>query len=224
MRSLRIAGRIVGAVFVRELRLGALHPGESLWPLAFFLMVATLFAMGTVPALPRAATPGVVWVAALLATMMSLPRLYADDAAEGTLDRLLLSPAPPEGWVLAKVAAHCVWTGGPLVLATPVAALFFGWEPRTTALCALSLLLGVPTLSLVGSVGAALALGARNGGVLVALLVLPLYVPVLVFGAGLVGADAAAVRGHLSLLAALLAFSAFFAPVASAAALRIAME
>ena len=202
--------------------------GEVLTPLAFFAVVACLFALGVgpQPALLRQMAPGVLWVSALLSVMLTLPRLFASDYADGSLETLLLSSTPLGLLVLAKVMAHCVLSGLPLVLMTPVLGLQFGLDSRAVGLLMLSLLLGMPTLSLMGSIGAALTLGVRGAGVLLSLITLPLTLPVLIFGAGMIEADAAklGIQGHVSLLAALMVLSLFFTPLATSAALRIALE
>ncbi len=216
------------AVVQREMRLGRHHMGEVLTPLAFFAVVACLFALGVgpQPALLRQMAPGVLWVSALLSVMLTLPRLFASDYADGSLETLLLSSTPLGLLVLAKVMAHCVLSGLPLVLMTPVLGLQFGLDSRAVGLLMLSLLLGMPTLSLMGSIGAALTLGVRGAGVLLSLITLPLTLPVLIFGAGMIEADAAklGIQGHVSLLAALMVLSLFFTPLATSAALRIALE
>jgi heme exporter protein B len=170
--------------------------------------------------------PGVLWVAALLAAMLSLPRVFASDYEDGTLDQLLLVPQPLLTLVLAKVLAHWVLSGVPLALLGPLLGLQFGLDGEAVAVLGMALLLGTPCLSLIGAVGAALTLGLRGGGVLVALLVLPLYIPVLIFGAGAVHAALAgtAAAPHLSLLGACLLIALVVAPWATGAALRIAAD
>ena len=216
------------AVVRRELAMGMRQKGEVLTPLVFFVIVASLFPLGVGPesALLLRMAPGVLWVGALLAAMLSLPRMFAADHADGTLEQLALSPMPLPLLATAKVFAHFVLTGVPLVVVSPVLGLQFGLDAHALGVLMLSLLLGTPTLSLVGGVGAALTLGVRGAGVLLSLLVLPLFIPVLIFGAGAVEADAAGlgIAAHLSLLGALMLVSAVFAPLAIAAALRISME
>jgi len=216
------------AVVRREVALSLRQKGEVLTPLMFFMVVASLFPLGVGAdshLLLRMA-PGVLWVSALLAAMLSLQRMFATDYADGSLEQMALSPTPLGLLVLAKALAHFVTAGLPLVLIAPVLGLQFGLDARALGLLVLTLLLGAPTLSLVGSIGAALTLGVRGAGVLLSLLILPLYIPVLIFGAGAVEADAAGlgITGHLSLLAALLVLAVFFAPMATAAAVRIALE
>lgn len=216
------------AVFGRDLRIALRRRSDTLAALVFFVLVVSLFPLGVgpEPALLRAMAPGVVWVAALLACTLPLSRLFADDHADGTLEQLLLSPHPLALLVLGKVAAH--WVAGvlPLVLVSPLLALQFGLPASAIGVLLVSLLLGSPVLILVGSVGAALTLGLRGGGLLMSLLVLPLLVPVLIFGAGAVEAHLAGigVAGHLSLLGALLLLSLLAAPTVTGAALRIALE
>jgi heme exporter protein B len=174
----------------------------------------------------RTMGPGVVWVAALLASMLGLSRLFASDYADGTLEQIALAPQPLGLLVLAKIAAHWLATGLPLVIVAPVLGLQFGLDTEALGVLIASLLLGTPTLSLVGAIGAALTLGLRGGGALLSLLVLPLCVPVLIFGAGAVEASAAGLGAgaHLSLLGALLLAALVFAPWAAAVALRISIE
>jgi len=212
----------------RDLLLAMRRKSEALAPVLFFVVVASLFPLGIgpEPELLRRIGPGVLWVGALLATLLGLGRLFAADHDDGTLEQMALSPEPFAVLVLAKVAAHWLVAGLPLVAAAPVLALQYGLPADTIAVLVASLVLGTPVLSLVGAIGAALTLGVRGGGLLVALLVLPLYVPALVFGAGAVDANLAGTgaEAQLSLLGACLAMSAFFAPWATTAALRIALE
>lgn len=216
------------AVVRREVSLSMKQKGEVLTPLFFFVIVTSLFPLGVGPesALLLRMAPGVLWVSALLAAMLSLQRLFAVDYADGSLEQMALSPAPLGLLVVAKALSHFLLSGLPLVLMAPVLGLQFGLDGRALGILMLSLLLGTPTLSLIGSIGAALTLGVRGAGVLLSLLILPLYIPVLIFGAGAVEADAAGMGagGHLSLLAALLVLSAFFAPLATTTALRISLE
>ncbi len=217
-----------GAVVRREVSLAMKQKSDVLTPLFFFVVVASLFPLGIGPeaALLLRMAPGVLWVSALLAAMLSLQRLFATDYADGSLEQMVLSPTPLGLLVAAKALSHFLLSGLPLVLMAPVLGIQYGMDERALGVLMLSLLLGTPTLSLVGSIGAALTLGVRGAGVLVSLLILPLYIPVLIFGAGAVEADAAGLGagGHLSILAALLALSAFFAPLATTAALRISLE
>lgn len=222
------SGEVMRAVLRRELGLAIRQKGEVLTPIVFFVVVASLFPLGVGPEsnLLLRMAPGVLWVSALLATMLSLPRMFATDYLDGSLEQLILSPTALALLVSAKSLAHFLMSGLPLVLVAPVLGLQFGLDGDSLETLMLSLLLGTPTLSLIGSIGAALTLGVRGAGVLLSLLILPLYIPVLIFGAGAVEAQAAGfgVQGHFSLLAALLVLSAFFAPLATAAALKISLE
>ena len=212
----------------RDLRLAGRRPSEVMTSLAFFIVVASLFAIGIgpEPQLLQRIAPGVIWVAALLATLLGLPRLFAADHADGTLEQMALSPQPLVLLVAGKVMAHWLLCGLPLVLLAPLLGLQFNLGGGTLQVLVLALLLGTPVLSLVGAVGAALTLGVRGGGALLALLLLPLSVPTLVFGTGAVESYAAGldVTPNLSLLAALLIMSLLLAPWAATAALRIALE
>lgn len=196
--------------------------------LFFFIIVVSLFPLGVSPELEvlRNIAPGVVWVAALLASMLSLSRLFAEDHRDGTLEQIMLSSQPLSLLVLSKVLAHWLISGLPLVMISPLMAMQFDLSGEARNVLVFALLLGTPVLSLLGAVGAALTLGVRGGGLLVSVLVLPLYVPVLIFGAGAVeatvsglGADA-----HLSLLGAFLLLSMILTPWATAVALRIMVD
>ncbi len=202
----------------RDLLLAARRRSEVLTALFFFVVVVSLFPLGI--------GPGVLWVAALLATLLGLPRLFSADHADGTLEQMALSPQPFALLMAGKVAAHWLLCGVPLVLLAPILGLQFGLDAGALGILVISLLLGTPLLSLIGAIGAALTLGVRGGGVLLSLLVLPLFIPALVFGAGAVEAHSAGlgVRGHLSVLGAMLAIAVFFAPWATTVALRIAIE
>jgi heme exporter protein B len=196
--------------------------------LLFFVIVASLFPLGVgpEPGLLRTIAPGIIWVAALLASLLALGRMFAPDHADGTLEQMLLAAAPLGLIVVGKVIAHWLVSGLPLVLLAPVLAVQFDLDAESLLVMIASLLLGTPSLTLIGAVGAALTLGVRGASVLMALLVLPLYVPVLILGTTAVDAAASGVgaQAHLLLLAAFLVFTAAFSPVAVAAALRIAME
>jgi|SRR5687768_6546498 heme exporter protein B len=219
---------IVRCILARDLLLAVRRRSDVATALLFFVIVASLFPLGigAEPNLLRAIAPGVIWVAALLSTMLSLGRLFAADYADGTLEQLALGAAPLGVVVAAKGIAHWLVSGLPLVLIAPLLALQYDLAQSLYGVLALSLLLGTPVLSMIGAIGAALTLGVRGGGVLLALLVLPLYVPVLIMGAGSVEMAAAGLEpdGQLLILGALLAFTAAFAPWASAAALRISLE
>ncbi|HJS38440.1 MAG TPA: heme exporter protein CcmB [Burkholderiales bacterium] len=215
-------------ILARDLRIVLRRPGDAATALLFFVIVASLFPLGVgaEPNLLRAVAPGVIWVAALLASMLSLARLFAADHADGTLEQMLLGAAPLGVVAAAKVLAHWLVSGLPLVAIAPLIALQYDLAPELYGTLALSLLLGTPVLGFIGAIGAALTLGLRGAGVLLALLVLPLYVPVLILGAGSVEMASAGLEagGQLLLLAALLVVSAVFAPWAIAAALRISTE
>ena len=190
------------AIFRRDLRLAWRQGGDSALVLAFFVLAVALFPLGVGPepeVLGRIAA-GILWVAALLAALLSLDRLFQPDYEDGALDQIALSPLPLELAVLAKGAAHWVGTGLPLALISPALALLVDLDPRVIPTLVLSLLIGTPALSLIGGVAAALSLGARRQGVLLSLLVLPLYVPPLVFGAGAVEASAIGTGARADLL------------------------
>ena len=207
----------------------AMRRKSDVWvSLFFFVIVVSLFPLGIgpEPVLLKKIAPGVLMVAALLATLLGLPRMFAADYADGTLEQLTLSPLPFGLLVSGKILAHWLVCGLPLVLMAPVLGLQFGLDSEALLMQMLALLIATPLLSLVGSIGAALTLGVRGGGALLALLILPLYVPTLIFAAGAVEAQMAGMNanGYLSLLAAMLAFAVFFAPWATSAALKIALE
>lgn len=215
------------ALLHRDLRLAAARPADALGPLAFFVVAASLFplAIGPDAALLRALGPGVIWVSALLAMLLSQYRLFEADLADGSLEQSLLAPGGALAVVAAKTLGHWLMTGLPLVLVAPLLGLQYGLPGEVTGVLAAALLLGTPSLSLLGALGAALTLGLR-GHVLLALIVLPLCVPVLIFGSG---AAVAALHGlsaspHLSLLGAVLLVALVTVPWAASAALRLAVE
>lgn len=212
----------------RELMLAARSRAELAVIVVFFLLVVSLFplAVSPEPTLLRAIAPGIAWVAALLASLLGLARLFGADFADGTLEQLVLAPAPLPALIAGKVLAHWLVSGLPLVLLAPLAGLQFGLDEAAIGVLVASLLLGTPVLSWLGAVAAALTLGARGGASLLALLVLPLAVPVLIFGAGSVEAQISGLgaQAHLSLLAAGLIVSWVFGPIASALAVKIALE
>jgi heme exporter protein B len=216
------------AVAGRDLLSALRRRADLLTTLIFFIIVASLFPLGvgTETALLRAMGPGVIWVAALLASMLALTRVFAGDYADGTLEQLALAPQPLAALAMSKVTAHWLASGLPLVIVAPVLGLQYDLDAEGLLILLASLLLGTPTLSLIGAIGASLTLGVRGGGALLSLIVLPLYVPVLIFGAGAVEAGAAGLGAtpHLSLLGALLLVALVFAPWATAVALRIAVE
>ena len=212
----------------RDLLLALRRRSDVATALLFFIIVASLFPLGigAEPNLLRSIAPGVIWVAALLSSMLSLGRLFAGDHADGTLEQLVLSGAPLGVVVAAKTLAHWLVSGLPLVAIAPLIALQYDVASDLYGVLALSLLLGTPVLSIIGAIGAALTLGLRGGGVLLSLLVLPLYVPVLILGAGAVEMASAGLSssGQLLILGAMLIVAAAFAPWATAAALRISLE
>jgi heme exporter protein B len=212
----------------RDLRLACRDYREWLYPLAFFILVILLFPLAVSPE-PKILKPiasGVIWVAALLASLLSLDRLFHADFFDGTLEQLLLSPFPLSILVFAKIIAHWVVTGLPLLVIAPLMGLFLHLSAETILILLAVLALGTPILSFIGAIGMALTLGVRHSGMLLALLVIPLYIPVLIFGASAVTAVQAglAVSGQLAWLAALLLLAICLAPMVIAAALRIGVE
>ena len=216
------------AVLRRDLLLALRRKTEVLTGVFFFVVVASLFPLAIGPEMQilRLVAPGILWVAALLASMLALGRLFEADYRDGTLEQMALSPQALSSLVLAKVLAHWLLSGLPLVLLAPVLGLQFDLATDALGVLTLSLLIGTPILSFLGGIGAALTLGVRGGGVLLSLLVLPLFVPVLVFGAGAVEAQVIGLgaEAHLSILMAMLLPAVFFSPWACAAAVRIALE
>ena len=217
-----------GAIYLRDLRLAQRRRVEALLPVGFFVVAISLFPLGVgpEPQVLRQIAAGIVWVSALLASMLSVSSLYSGDHADGSLEQMLLSGQP--GFVIAsaKAAAHWTVTGVPLVLAAPLIGLLLDMRGPALATLVAALLLGTPVLSLLGGLGAALTLGLRSAGVLLILVILPLTIPALIFGAGAVGAvdSGLSASGHLSLLGALLILTGLTAPLATAFALRIALE
>jgi heme exporter protein B len=212
----------------RDIRLAMRQGSGTYWTLMFFLLTITLFPLGVGPEqaiLGRIAT-GVVWVAALLAAMLSLDRLFQADYEDGSLELLALVPVPMEIIVLAKCTAHWITTGLPLAIASPIMGMMLNMDPAGFLILAGGMLLGTPVLSLIGAIGASLTVGVRRGGVLLSLLVLPLYVPTLIFGVIAVdeGVNGLGAQPHLLLLTAMLLGAIALAPWASAAALRLNME
>ena len=218
----------VAAVLQRDLRLAMRRKSEVLTAVFFFVVVASLFplAIGPEPDVLRKIAPGILWVGALLASLLSLGRLFAADYQDGTLEQMALSPTPMPLLVAAKVLAHWLLSGLPLALLSPVLALQFDLDSATMWVLFSSLLLGTALLSFLGAVGAALTLGVRGGEVLLSLLLLPLYIPALVFGSGAVEAQMVGMGygAQMSILTAMLVVAAFFGPWACALALRIALE
>ncbi len=215
-------------IVARDLRLALRRGSDSTMVVTFFVLTVVLFPFGVGPdtAILARIASGVIWVTALLASMLSLERLFQADFEDGSLDLLVLGSLPLEAVVLAKSLAHWLTTGMLLIVAAPVLALLLNMSAEGFAALVLAMLLGTPSLTLIGAVGAALTVGARRGGALLSLLVLPLYVPVLIFGVGAV--DAAifgmAVRPHFLILGALLTGGLVLAPLAAAAALRQAVQ
>lgn len=216
------------AVYLRDLRLAMRRRVETLMPVAFFVVTASLFPLGVgpEPQILRQLAPGLAWVCALLAAMLSVSQLYASDFADGSLEQMLLTGRSAVVIAAAKSAAHWTLSGLPLIAAAPLLGLLFDMHRDALGTLVASLLLGTPVLSLLGSVGAALTLGLRSAGVLLLLLVLPLTIPALIFGTGAVAAVDAGQSpgGHFSILGALLILTALTAPLATAAALRISLE
>lgn len=216
------------AIYARDLRLALRRRIEIFLPVAFFVVAISLFPLGVgpEPQMLRQMAAGVIWVSALLASMLSVASLYGSDQADGSLEQMLLSGQPGVVIAGAKAAAHWTVTGAPLVLVSPLIGLLLGMQAASLVTLIAALLLGTPILSLLGGLGAALTLGLRSAGVLLILLILPLTIPALVFGAGAVGAVDAGLSagGHFSLLGALLILTLLTAPPATAAALRIALE
>jgi heme exporter protein B len=217
-----------GWAFSRDIALAWRHPGEAMLVLAFFLLVAALFPLGAgaEPAMLQRIGPGVVWVAALLAAFLSLPGLFAGDYADGTLEQMAVSPHPIVGLICGKIAAHWIATGVPLTLLSPLLGLQYGMAADTLLVLMAALAIGTPVLSLLGAACAALTLGARGGGMLLALIALPLFVPVLIFGAGAAEAQATGLSPtpHLSLLGAGLIVASMGVPAATAVAVRLALD
>jgi heme exporter protein B len=216
------------ALMRRDLRLAWRTPGESATVVLFFVLACVLFPLGVGPEpniLARIAS-GVIWVMALLASLLSFERLFQLDAEDGSLDLIALSPAPLQFLVLGKCLAHWLVTGLPLVIVSPLLGLFLNLPAEGYPVLALALLIGTPILSLIGAIGAALTLGAPRGGVLLPLLILPLTIPVLIFGVAAVEAAVAGLtpRPHLFLLGAGLALSLVLATFAAPAAIRQALE
>jgi len=216
------------ALLRRDLMLAFRHRGELANPLIFFLMIVTLYPLGVSPDvnLLRQIAPGVIWIAALLAALFSLENLFRTDFDDGSLEQLLLSPQPLPVLVIAKVLAHWLVSGLPMVLLAPLLGLLLSMPATAVKVLVASLAIGTPLLSLIGAVGVALTVGLRRGGLLLTLLILPLYIPVLIFATSAVSAAAAGlpVAGQLYLLAALLALGVTLAPFAVAAALRISLS
>lgn len=213
----------------RDLLLALRRRSEIFTVLFFFLIVISLFPLGvgSEDKTLKQIAPGVVWIAALLASTLALDRLFSSDHLDGTLEQLTLVPQSLPVMVFAKMVAHWLLTGLPLVLIAPLVGLFYHLPPYSIAVMMLVLLLGTPVLSMIGAIAAALTLGLRGGGVLVSLLVLPLYIPVLVYGSGAISAsmvEGLEIQPYLFLLSAFMLLSIIFSPWATAAALKISLE
>ncbi len=215
-------------VLKRDLILAMRRKSDVTSTLFFFVVVVSLFPLAIGPELDtlRMIAPGIVWVAALLASMLALDHMFSVDYQDGSLEQLLLTPQPLTVLVMAKVLAHWLITGLPLVMVAPLLGIQYDLSGEAISVLLITLLAGTPALSLIGAIGAALTLGLRGGGVLVSLLVLPLTIPVLIFGAGAVEASVSGLgsEGHLSMLLAILVMSLLLAPLATAMALRISIE
>jgi heme exporter protein B len=214
-------------IFYSELRLAWRRGADILNPLWFFLIIISLFpfSVGPEPKFLSQIAPGVVWVAALLASLLVMERMFRDDWLDGSLEQLMLLPTPLAGVVVVKVVAHWVMSGLPLLLLSPLAALLLGMTTYSVGVLFLTLLLGTPTLSFLGAVGAGLTVGLKRGGVLLSLLVLPLSIPILIFAAAATDAAASGlpVDGYLAILAAFMVGSLTLCPFATAAALRLSV-
>lgn len=209
----------------RDLTIAFRHKDDIINPLLFFVIVVTLFPLGIGPEANTLAkiAPGIIWVAALLATLLSLDRLFKSDFNDGSLEQLLLSPLPVFVLVLAKIVAHWLITGLPLILIAPLLAVLLHLEESSYMALFITLLIGTPVLSFIGAIGAALTVGIKKGGVLLSLIVLPLYIPVLIFATGAI--DAAAMNlpysGQLAIIAAIFVLSLTLAPFAVSSALKV---
>ncbi|MFG0730467.1 heme exporter protein CcmB [Photobacterium damselae] len=215
-------------VIRRELLIAFRRQADVFNPLWFFIIVITLFplAVGPEPKLLARIAPGIVWVAALLAALLSMERLFRDDFSDGSLEQMMLMPTPLPVLAFAKVIAHWLLTGLPLIIISPLLAILLSFDWSTWLAVVLTLLLGTPTLSFVGAIGVALTVGLRKGGVLLSLLILPLYIPVLIFATSAIDAASLgmAYNGQLALMGAMLVGSATMAPFAIAASLRISVN
>jgi len=215
-------------ILLRELKIAFRHRAEVINPLWFFLIIVTLFPLGIGPesTLLARIAPGIVWVAALLASLLGLERMFRDDYLDGSLEQLLLLPTPLPMVVLAKVFAHWLTSGLPLIILSPLASLFLSLNFTGWWGLVLTLLLGTLSFSFLGAIGVALTVGLRRGGVLLSLLVLPLAIPILIFASSAVDAasQGLAISGYLAILAAMLVVSVVLAPFAIAAALRVSLQ
>ncbi len=220
--------RTLGCMMQKELLIAYRRQSDMLNPIWFFIIVITLFPLSVGPKLNLLAdiSAGIIWVASLLAILMSLERLFRDDFLDGALEQMLLMPTPLPLLVFAKIMAHWFLTGLPLLLISPLLAVLLSLDWATYKAVFLTLLLGTPTLVFLGAIGVALTFSLRKGGVLLSLLVLPLFIPVLIFASSAVEAAASgfAIHGQLAMLAAMFAGSATLAPFAVSAALRVSIQ
>lgn len=217
-----------GAIVRRDLVLAMRRRSEAANPVLFFILVITLFPLGigAQPKLLQAIAPGIIWVSALLATMLSLDSLFRSDFDDGSLEQMILSPYPASILVLAKVSAHWLTTGLPLIIVAPLLAVFLGMSNHSLSILLLTLLLGTPVLSLIGAVGVALTVGLRRGGMILSLLVLPLYVPVLIFGSNAVemAGMGLPVTAEISILISMFLLALVLTPWPAAAALKMSIN
>ncbi|MDA1342931.1 MAG: heme exporter protein CcmB [Proteobacteria bacterium] len=216
------------AIVRRDLVLAMRRRSEIANPVLFFILVITLFPLGigAQPKLLQAIAPGIIWVSALLATMLSLDSLFRSDFDDGSLEQILLSPYPTSILVLGKITAHWLTTGLPLLIVAPLLAVFLGMPNQSLSILLVTLLLGTPILSLIGAVGVALTVGLRRGGMILSLLVLPLYVPVLIFASNAVEMAGAGlpVTAQINILISMLLMALVLAPWPTAAALKMSIN
>ncbi len=216
------------AIVRRDLVLAMRRRSEVANPVLFFILVITLFPLGigAQPKLLQAIAPGIIWVSALLATMLSLDSLFRSDFDDGSLEQILLSPYPTSILVLGKITAHWLTTGLPLLIVAPLLAVFLGMPNQSLSILLLTLLLGTPILSLIGAVGVALTVGLRRGGMILSLLVLPLYVPVLIFASNAVemASSGLPVTAQINILISMLLMALVLAPWPTAAALKMSIN
>ncbi|MBW4966404.1 heme exporter protein CcmB [Pseudoalteromonas sp. CR1] len=219
---------LFSAVFIKDVKLAFRQRAEIVNPILFFLIVISLFplAIGPEPGLLARVAPGIIWVAALLSTMLGLDKLFRDDFNDGSLEQLIASSYPLSLTVLAKVAAHWVVTGLPLVLMTPLFALLLNLDSNALVATVLTLLLGTPLLSFIGAIGAGLTVGLQKGGILMSLLVLPLYIPVLIFATSAIDTSVMSLdySGQLAILGAMLVIAIISAPIAISSALKVSIS
>jgi heme exporter protein B len=216
------------AIIRRDLVLAMRRRSEIANPVLFFILVITLFPLGigAQPKLLQAIAPGIIWVSALLATMLSLDSLFRSDFDDGSLEQILLSPHPTSILVLGKISAHWLTTGLPLLVVAPLLAVFLGMPNQSLSILLITLLLGTPILSLIGAVGVALTVGLRRGGMILSLLVLPLYVPVLIFASNAVemAGSGLPVNAQVNILISMLLLALVMAPWPTAAALKMSIN